>query len=147
MTTSAKGAQRDLLACLPSFVRQRVAAIVSPEERTSAWKWPPGALLAHKGQRRAILACGWDVHGDPIYLIQTDAGRVNIKGAFAGNAEYGPVLGQVAEAFSLRRAGALDRAARRASSKRGAVTLRARRASHRGAAAVEHQAGGRDGSP
>lgn len=125
--TGSDATTRAALSGMPAFVRRLVVSIAQPSPGPGPWKWKPGVVLAHKGQRRTILACAWDLHGEPVYLIQTGAGRVNLKGARAGNIEYGPVVGQVAGAVSLRRAARQDRAARTASSLRGAVTLHARR--------------------
>lgn len=120
---------RSLFSAMPAFVRRMVAALVQPVPGPGPWKWAPGVVLAHKGQLRTILACGWNVFGEPVYLIQTGLGRINLKGASAGNREYGPAVGQVAGEVSLNRAARQDRAARRASSRRGARTLRVRRMS------------------
>lgn len=125
--TGTDALARAALSGMPAFVRRLVVSIAQPAAGPWPWKWKPGVVLAHKGQRRTILACAWNLHGEPVYLIQTGAGRVNLKGARAGDLEYGPVLGQVAGAVSLRRAARQDRAARRSSSRRGAGTLRARR--------------------
>lgn len=73
---------------------QKLAWTPAVQSESPLFMWAIGDLLSYGGKSRLIIGYAFQ-HGSPVYVMKTETGAINFKGAAEGNKQYGPKLASI----------------------------------------------------